>query len=569
MRTVVIGEVRFEPDSGEVHRQDEIVRLRPNAAAALELLCERPGDLVSRQEFYDRIWPRGGVELDLGLNVCIRQIRKALGDDAERPRYVETLRGRGYRLIAPVEIPDAAERRGGAIRPRPRRGWGAALTVAALGAGVALYGRADPPRIAVVPFEVESLADSLHPVGRGLADEVITTLASHTGDQLAVLARTSSFSGRDLDTGATHLVSGRIRPSGRRFVVTAELVDADEGRYAWSRRFDVSGAELLGLHHEIARGVMAALSLDPITLPAVRPLHPDARLALFRARFLLDRFERSSAERARVALDDALARDSSAVPVLLEMARAHLQLGEIDEAEAHLARARQWASDAPDVEALSGRVALYGRRDPERALSYLARAVARDPGVAESRHTYAQALASVGRLAEAAAQGEVALELDPVSSAVRGDVGWIFYYAGRFARALDVCGGTIELLPDQVSAHACMVLAAHGAGRLPESAAAAEFLALRLGASGPEARLIRSGLEKSDVRPLAGWLDEEAHGGALDQVTHARALTLLGRTREADDALRELDADALGGALYDPLFDSLPAVLEVRRARTS
>jgi DNA-binding winged helix-turn-helix (wHTH) protein len=96
----------FEVDtrSGELLRQGSKVNLQDQPFQALLLLLERPGEVVTREELRKRLWPENTfVDFDRGLNKAINKLRVALRDDAETPRYIETLPQRGYRFIAPVE----------------------------------------------------------------------------------------------------------------------------------------------------------------------------------------------------------------------------------------------------------------------------------------------------------------------------------------------------------------------------------------------------------------------------------------------------------------------------------
>src|SRR5260370_18636058 len=97
---------RFEldPERGTLLRDGRRVRIQPQPLRVLALLVERAGELVSREDLRQAIWGEVTfVEFDQGLNYCIRQIRQAMGDDAVKPVFIETLKKRGYIFIAPVE----------------------------------------------------------------------------------------------------------------------------------------------------------------------------------------------------------------------------------------------------------------------------------------------------------------------------------------------------------------------------------------------------------------------------------------------------------------------------------
>jgi len=98
------AEFELRLDSGELWRSGEPVKLQPQPARVLELLVRHAGEVVSRDEIRRVVWGEETyVDFDLALNFCIRQIRGALGDSAERPRFVATVPRRGYRFLAPVE----------------------------------------------------------------------------------------------------------------------------------------------------------------------------------------------------------------------------------------------------------------------------------------------------------------------------------------------------------------------------------------------------------------------------------------------------------------------------------
>lgn len=123
---VAFGPFEFDPEPGELRKHGYKVRLASQPAQVLQALVERPGDLVSREDLRNRLWPGATAgDFEQGLNTCVNKLRGKLGDSANHPRYVETVAGAGYRFIAPtnplhrgvLELVSAA-----AIPdPRPRR----------------------------------------------------------------------------------------------------------------------------------------------------------------------------------------------------------------------------------------------------------------------------------------------------------------------------------------------------------------------------------------------------------------------------------------------------------------
>src|SRR5215203_6813855 len=100
-RILTFGEFRLDPVSGHLYRGQQIVALAPKAFALLQFLAGQAGRLVSKQDLLTAVWPGVFVGDDV-LKSTIREVRKALGDQSNEPRFIETAHRRGYRFIAPV-----------------------------------------------------------------------------------------------------------------------------------------------------------------------------------------------------------------------------------------------------------------------------------------------------------------------------------------------------------------------------------------------------------------------------------------------------------------------------------
>src|SRR5512147_911547 len=104
-RRLRFAQFELDLDARELLRDGRPVRIQPQPLRVLEILVKQAGTLVTREELRQRIWDEATfVEFDQGLNYCIRQIRLALGDDAATPMFIETLKKRGYRFTAPIEV---------------------------------------------------------------------------------------------------------------------------------------------------------------------------------------------------------------------------------------------------------------------------------------------------------------------------------------------------------------------------------------------------------------------------------------------------------------------------------
>jgi len=106
-RIATFGVFELDLSAGELRKSGVKLRLRGQPFQVLALLLERAGEVVTREELQEKLWPSDTfVDFDHSLNTAINKVREALGDSASSPRFVETLARRGYRFIAPVQIPD-------------------------------------------------------------------------------------------------------------------------------------------------------------------------------------------------------------------------------------------------------------------------------------------------------------------------------------------------------------------------------------------------------------------------------------------------------------------------------
>ena len=306
-RSVRFGAFEVDLRSGELHKHGRRIKLQDQPFQVLALLLERSGEIVTREELRQKLWPADTfVDFDVGLNTAIKRLRDALADSAESPRYVETLPRRGYRFIASVEeaipavAPDAPPSNGAVqaeaasfAKPaedalagakaglRPRSFWG--LTLAAV-AGLALLlalnlpslrhrvqGKTIPPQIqsiAVLPFKNLSSEPDSDYFSDGLTDEIIRNLSIIDG--LQVRSRTSSFAFKDkprnihevgAQLDATLVLEGSVLRSGDKLRINAQLVRVSDDVPLWSERFDRELKDVFAIQDEISRGIVNSLRL--------------------------------------------------------------------------------------------------------------------------------------------------------------------------------------------------------------------------------------------------------------------------------------------------------------------
>jgi DNA-binding winged helix-turn-helix (wHTH) protein/TolB-like protein len=272
----------FDAASGELTSPSGSTRLQPQVAALLEVLLERAGSVVTRAELRDRLWPDTTVEFDQGLNFCIRQLRLALGDDANAPRFIETLPRRGYRFLMPVEGTTSAPPISVPVErtppPRSQRAIAIAAILVVLLAGswalVANRGNStagQPIGVAVMPFDLETPDSTLVRYRDRLAEGIVEAMTRAGGDSMSIMGPTSTaqFDGMKtpLDTlanalGARFVVSGGIRREPDGLHLFAQLIRVRDGRHLWAKRFVDSLAADTTVATQVSAGATERIRAD-------------------------------------------------------------------------------------------------------------------------------------------------------------------------------------------------------------------------------------------------------------------------------------------------------------------
>ena len=238
---------RFKLDvaSGELCMGGTRIVLQPQPFKVLALLAECSGRAITRDEIRRQLWSSETfVDFEGGLNFCIRQIRKALGEDARKPRYIETLHRRGYRFMAPVtRVDDASESHAGNARA----------------AGSLPTHERRPITLAVLPFTDLSCSFHQDLLADGITELLITYLS--TDRSLRVVSRTTSMRYKDTDKSLPHIgkelgvdwvLEGAVLHSGRRVRIVARLIDTSTDQNQWAACYEAEMQDRLALQDRVA-----------------------------------------------------------------------------------------------------------------------------------------------------------------------------------------------------------------------------------------------------------------------------------------------------------------------------
>jgi TolB-like protein/Flp pilus assembly protein TadD len=392
---VSFGRYRFEPATARLWADRREIKLTRKAAAVLAVLIERAGQPVTKQDLFASVWSNTVVSDD-ALTTCIQELRKALGDDARQPRYIETRHRYGYCFVADLtaDTPAAAVK---VPEPEP--------------AAAAL----DLPAIAVLPFMDMSPSRDQDYFCEGLAEELIDALTHIDG--LRVSCRSCSFQFRGAGVnlrevgkqlGVESIVESSVRRAGDQLRITVQLIDVATGYHKWSQRFERTFGDVFAIQDEIAARVALTLrggtSLSQREQRALRRPHTSAEPYEYylRGRQSLHRMRQTDLEQSRRMFESAIDLDADYAPAWAGLATVHALLYE------------WWGSNDEDMQRADRTSQIAMELAPDLADAHFAR------GFALSLHR---------RYGEAQVHFEVAARINP-------HLFDVYYYYGRaeFAR---------------------------------------------------------------------------------------------------------------------------------------
>ena len=519
--TVVrFGDVEIDLRLREVRRGAAAVRLQEQPFQLLALMLDRPGDVVSRDDIRQRLWPDGtSVDFEHSVNAAIKRLRAVLGDDATRPRFVETLPRLGYRFIGQLESAIARD-------PEP------AATIR--------------PRLVVLPFVNLTGAPAHEAFSDGFTEELIAQLGARFADRVGVLARTSAMLYKDARRGAAdigeslrvdYLVEGSIRVAGDRVRITAQLIETRGETHLWAQSYERSLADGLSVQTEVSSQMAHALTREivPKPEPATTSQIPSAYEAYLTGRFHWHRPGLVGLRTAITYYDQAIAQDPRFGRAHSSRARAYLSMAEyyaMDPLEAlRIARpAAERALEIDDADCDAWVVMAETRRaldwDPVGARAAFQQALTLNPSNEAAHRYYAWFVGVRKPDALALAAADRAFSLDPLCIVMQTAAADLRYLAGDYEGSLTRSRHVLAMEPDYERAmrSAAATLIQTGRGDeavglfddLPEKTLAAASLAVKgcgLTAAGhtDRARTIQRRLQK----PSAGTVVSPYHLAAL------------------------------------------------------
>jgi TolB-like protein/DNA-binding winged helix-turn-helix (wHTH) protein/Flp pilus assembly protein TadD len=489
-----LGDWLVRPSLNQLSREGTVVHLRPKVMDVLVQLAKHGSAVVSKEELVEAVWAKEFLA-DSALSRAVFELREVLGDEAQQPRYIETIPKRGYRLVVPVVREKKASEPAASPEPGPAgwRAWRnrlAALTVLVLVVGTALVLRGHlpargkpvaeaPKKLVVLPFENLGPPEDEY-LAAGITDEISGRLAGVGG--LSVISRTSAAQyARTTKTtkeiaqelGVNYLLAGTIRwdrssRGAARVRIIPRLIRVADDTHLWADVYDRVVDDVFAVQAEIAEKVAQQLDLtlgqgERDALGRIPTSSAEAYQAYLQGNHHTSRFEGEEAQRLAITMyERAVELDPGFAVAYSAMSRAHGDMYNFGfdrtetrrlSAKSSLERALALAPDDPDVR-LS--VAWYNyvfAADSEKALAEINAAEKRAKPSRDSLTLRGYVLRRLGRFLDAREKLVKALELSPRDYWLEDEIAITDMYLGRWEDADRHLARSIELTADQHTAY--------------------------------------------------------------------------------------------------------------------
>src|ERR1700733_6914375 len=591
--------------AGELRKHGVKLRLRGQPLQVLEILLERPGEVVTREELQTRIWTGNAFgDFDHNLHNAVARIREVLGDSPENPRYIETLPRRGYRYVGPIEDfqkPELATETGeqtaqqvALIAPPKRKRSLVVALCALLALGLVAFsmwlhakaGVAPIRSIAVLPLKNLSGDPSEEFFVDGMTDQLITDLAKI--GSLRVISGTSvmQYKGakkglpeiaRELNVDA--IVEGSAIRSGKRVRITAQLIQAHTDQHLWAETYDRDLGDILNLQSEvsdaIAQQVRAQLTpTQQAQLHQGHAVNPAAYDDYLRGRlYFVNEFTKpDSLNRAQRYFKESIRKDPDFALAYAGLADTYVYLAfagalsrEQAERSAREALAKALKLDDSIGEAYDTLGALSWRFDWDwnAADREFNSAIALAPSYSCAREDRAAFLAMTGRRGEALAELAKIQQLDySFSSAMTESE--TYYELRDYPNLIEASKRGLLLDPKEWFQHYTLGIGYEGTGRFEEAVSEYQQAVAMSGNSKSVVALAHAFAatgKKAEAEKTLRDLERKATKSPAAPYTRATIYAGLGENEKAfeflEKAYSEKYLDLPWSLKSDPLLDSL------------
>ena len=500
--TFRFGAFELNATTGELSRDGQLVRLRPQQLQLLAALLRHPGHVVSRDELRQALWSEQTfVEFEDSLNHAIIRLRTALGDSAHEPRFIETVPKRGYRFIAPVESRDAASHPSSRVAPARRRARVALVVLASVAlAGTALLAwhldtrrRETIDSLAVLQLSNLTGDPSQDFFSDGVTEDLTTQLARI--GRLRVVSRTSAMRyngtrkapaeiGRELSVDA--FIEGAVQRTGGRVRITLQLIRASSDRPLWASAYEGAIADVLALEARATRDIVRQVEVrltaqDEERLGRARRVDPEAYEAYLKGCRAARIWDRPHLLEAVEHFEEAVRKDPEYALAYAQLAHAYTMIQYIRglppnentlKCRVLTRKALELDEKLAEAHVNLGDIRFFGDWEWSAGEVEFRHAVELDPGSVDAQEHYLLCLCALRRYGSAAQQARRALRLDPFSPRLNAELGDVLRDGGDPLAAARQYQKALDLEPGYAAAFARLGSAYQELGRDEEAVAA-------------------------------------------------------------------------------------------------
>jgi len=466
----------IRPRRGLIENGEKLVHVKPKVMAVLQCLAAADGEVVTRQDLFDTVWP-GALISDATLSQSVAELRQAFGESAKDAKIIETIPKVGFRLVPPVRpCVDKADRETAESRQMAQGPGGRQTTkivslllaIAAILVVISLawyqggredwaaYSAANIKSIAVLPFTNLSSEPGQIFFVEGMQEALITELSKI--ESLSVVSRTSVMKYRDTqmsipeiadELGVGVIIEGSVLRTGDMVRINAQLINAETDRHIWAESFDRKLVDILALHTEITREIASQIRVsltpaDEARLKPDRPVHPQAYELYWKAWHFLDTW---SPREMLIGVD--LMREAVSLDPLSAAANAGLAqslqyvayfdfipaLDVVDEARVAAQQAIELDGELSAAHLARGSVYQYLELDAVAAEMELIQALKLNPGSTRALIAFSWLLSESGQFQKSIELAQRVATQEPMQPVAKNALGQAHYLARNFGEA--------------------------------------------------------------------------------------------------------------------------------------
>ena len=456
------------------------IALKPKILDLLRYLIQSRGQLIAKDDLMREVWPDTIVE-ENNITVSMSILRKTLGEDRQKPRFIQTVPRRGYRFVAEVIE----------LSTEP-------ITVGESHQIVTVSEADEAPidSLAVLPMGSPEKDPNVEYLSDGITESIIDLLSRIPN--LRVLARSTVFRfkekqidpqevGRLLNVRAVMMI--RVMRLGDKLIIRSELVKVADGSQLWGEQYNRSPSDVLAIQEEIARAITESLkfkltSNDHISLARHPTENIEAYNLYMRGRYFWNKYSKEWVLKAIEVFKEAIQIDSYYALAYCGLADAYFRLSNVHfpprevmpKAKEAALTAVEIDDNLPEAHSSLGLVKVYYDHDWIGAEAEFRKALKLDPNLVSAHQRYGTYLTFMGRFEESIRHYEKALELDPFSLQINMNLATTYYLRGEYERAINHLNKTSELEPNYMPTHFVLGSAYVQQGRLEEAIEEFQFI---------------------------------------------------------------------------------------------